>query len=309
MTCSKLQLFNLVLLFFYYLPNVSSQGCCSGGTPISNHLNLNGSEKGKLFLRLNYDYNYLDDLIHKGDKIPNEDRNRITHSVLARVDYSISDRINIGALIPWTKQIENIPQNNFPDRTTQGLGDITLLGQVAILKKTRNQLFLATGVKFPNGKTDRVDEFSNLNFHPDLQPGSGTWDIMSILQFNSLGIFSTKINFFANVNYRYVSSRQQFNNSQDYKFGNIWQSDVIFGRDFFLKNTLLSSSLGMQYRYYSADQINGFEAPNTGGMWSYFLVNQSISLLPNLQVSIGAELPAFRKVDGLQLTTSYRLIF
>jgi hypothetical protein len=78
-------MFFFILLIF----NVSilyTQTCCSGGIPLSNSLGLAVLENGSVQIGLNYDYNNLNTLNDGSNKLNDNSRLRITHSILLNAD-------------------------------------------------------------------------------------------------------------------------------------------------------------------------------------------------------------------------------
>ena len=93
---------------------------------------------------------------------------------------------------------------------------------------------------------------------------------------------------------------------QDYQFGNdfYWLNSI--SDQLPLKNAVLSPTLGLRYRIIGISEINDIALDNTGGQWLTAMLAASIkwNKLPLLYVS--GELPVYSKVNGVQLSTSYR---
>jgi len=67
-----------------------AQTCCSGGIPLSNSVGLAVLEKGTAQIGINYDYNNLNTLNSGSEKLDDNARLRITHSVLVNFNYAIA---------------------------------------------------------------------------------------------------------------------------------------------------------------------------------------------------------------------------
>ena len=122
----------LLLMFLLLTSSLSAQTCCSGGVPLSSNLGLPDSEAGTLQFTLSYDLNALNTL--KNGRLVLDDnsgtnRNRLTHSILAELGYSFSEKISIDILFSWVRQertnFVNGIQSDF--RFTEGVGDPVIL--------------------------------------------------------------------------------------------------------------------------------------------------------------------------------------
>ncbi|MFT4666452.1 MAG: hypothetical protein ACI9VN_003482 [Patescibacteria group bacterium] len=285
---------------------IIAQGCCSGGAPISGNLDLGQSSPHQLSVRLTYDYNRLGDVIFKSKIVNDDTRARITNTGILRLTYALNQRIAFGGLFSYVEQVEKVNSITSSRTSGKGLGDLTFFAQYSFLKKKRYSMDYALGIKTPTGATDRKNEDSQLNLNPDLQPGTGAWDWFNIIQFGYRDLFRSKINLSARSSYRFNGKSTRFNNQQ-YRFGNELQLFLGLSRDFFLKTFMISPQLIGNYRNTDPDEINDFETPNTGGHWIYFIPGLKILPKPNWSIGLFAELPVYRNLSGIQLTTSYKL--
>ena len=170
----------LVLLLNLMVLVINAQTCCSGGIPLSNNIGLETSEKGTIQLALNYDYNNLNTLNFESEKLDDNSRLRITHSVLFNAGYSITDNLSAEGLFTWVNQRRKISQfgnENFDQNS--GIGDAIILLKYnfknAIGKNSA--LGLGLGTKIPLGSSTEKNS-EGIAYSADLQPGSNAWDIV-----------------------------------------------------------------------------------------------------------------------------------
>ena len=85
----------LLLVSVLFISSVNGQTCCSGGIPLSNNLGLENQGKGFFQIGINYDFNNLNTLNSGTQKLNDNSRKRITHSILLNSGYSFSDRFSV----------------------------------------------------------------------------------------------------------------------------------------------------------------------------------------------------------------------
>lgn len=303
----------LFSFLFFYAINLSSQTCCSGGIPLSNNIGLPLLEKGTLQLGLNYDYNNLNTLNNGTERLDDNSRLRITHSILLNSSYAISDNFSVESLLTWVNQRRNISQfgNENLDQTT-GVGDAVLLFKYDVTKffpkliGKNSSLQIGLGTKIPLGSsTEENDQGITLN--ADLQPGSNAWDAIFLSSFSSNFNIRPSLSYTIRAIYRSTGTNNSYFENTTYKFGNEFQAFLSFSDQFTFFKTLINPSISFKYREAQIDQIGGFDLDNTGGNWLFVIPNFSINISPNLTFSTKAELPLYSQVDGTQLTPTYRI--
>lgn len=114
-----------------------SQTCCSGGVPLSVNLGFEGAAKGTLQTEWSYHLNYLATLKNGNEIYEDESRQRIIHSFLLKLGYSVNNWFAIDALFSYVLQERKIFFNDqillplgcdgelgiFGGTDTQGSGD------------------------------------------------------------------------------------------------------------------------------------------------------------------------------------------
>lgn len=299
-----------VLIIFSFI-SIQSQTCCSGGIPLSNNLGLPSSEKGTLQIGLNYDYNNLNTLNIGSENLNDDSRLRTTHSVLLNTGYSITDRLSIESLFTWINQRRIITQfeNENLDQTS-GIGDAIFL-----LKYNFPQLLgensafnIGVGTKIPLGSSTDTNDLGII-LNSDLQPGSNAWDIIYFTFLNKSFGFNPSLNFYSRLFYRNTGTNNSYQDDLSYRFGNEFQMFLGTSYQLLVFKTLANPGLSFKYRTASKDKIDNFDLDNTGGKWIFIIPDLSIEINPKVSFISKAELPIFSRVEGIQLTPTYRITF
>lgn len=287
-----------------------SQGCCSGGVPISSNLGLGAGESGTLQFQFTYDQNTLKDLLF-ADEILNDDRRtRNTRSLILETSYDIRKGFSISSLFSIVRQ-ERIIQTLSADEDitiNNGLGDGIILLRYNFLqgdKHLDSDFMLGLGPKFPIGQADFKDN-RGITLPADLQPGTGAWDAMFWTNFTRRRIIRESMSVNLTATYRATGTNADFNGSQAYKFGNEFQVQVGVQDQLLVGRLIIDPILGLQYRTVSADKINGNIFDNTGGHWLYLRPGLNLNLSQSSSIRLSGAIPLYRYLEGTQLSTSYR---
>jgi hypothetical protein len=300
---------NLLLLCLILLAEKQSyaQACCSGGAPISFNLVFSSAPVQTFQFALSYDYNNLGTLLESSNKFDDNNRIRTTQSVLLNVGYTFTSRFAVDAVIPYVVQTRKVYfQNNSDYTVASGIGDLVLLPKILVFgaNSINKQLQIGAGIKAPTGKSDI--KINQIALNADMQPGSGSWDIIFMANYYQSLKSRPSIGFNSTVNFIIAGTNKNYLGEQEYKFGNdfYWLNSI--SDQLPLKNAVLSPTLGLRYRIIGISEINDTQLDNTGGQWLTAMLAASIkwNKLPTFNVS--AELPLYNKVNGIQLSTSYR---
>jgi hypothetical protein len=288
----------------------SAQTCCSGGVPLGGSLGLGSADSKSLQVLATYDYNAIHDLVSFSEELEDDTRSRTTQSSIIELNYGLNQRFSVATVIPFIRQTRTIQAFSGEDFTSaQGLGDMVFLIKYRILPFEKSPNFdwiVGAGPKFPTGRTDYRNN-QGLTMAADMQPGSGSFD----------GIFWSyflKSRFMKNPNlgllgvttFRYSGENKNYNTTQTYRFGNEFQAGLGITYSLFLKWPVDVSTL-IRYRSQSEDLIDGGVFPSSGGQWVYFIPGLNINFSPVWSFRLSGDVPLYRKLDGTQLTTSYKL--
>lgn len=302
----KTLLFFSTLLFSGFL---YGQTCCSGGIPLSNNIGLDFLNKGSFQLGVHYDYNNLNTLNNGTEKLDDNSRLRITHSVLINAGYSISENFSVEGLFTWVNQRRNITQfgNSNLDQSS-GMGDAVFLAkyQFPDLISQNSSLSVGLGTKIPFGSSTETNDLG-IVLNADLQPGSNAWDIIYWSSYSKSLNSRPSMAISVRLIYRATGTNNSYLGNTTYKFGNELLAFASIGDQFVVGKSFMNPSLSVKYRKAVKDKIGGFDLENTGGNWMSIIPGIALSLSTNMSFLAKAEIPLHSDVQGTQLTPTYRL--
>jgi hypothetical protein len=266
-------------------------------------LQLSSSDAGKTQLAVSYEYNSLQDVINVSDPLNDQSRERYTHSFLFEGNYGITQRLSVSGLFTLVQQGRTIttPTGNQNQLVTGGIGDAVLLLNYNLIPGnvfTQRILSIGAGPKIPLGQSDQRSNGILVPY--DMQPGTGAWDAV-LWGYFSQGFRPKPFSVFATTAYRLTGQ-----NELGYEFGN----ELITSGGFsFYPTPETAISLLAQFRTVTADQLSDADISNTGGSWLYLSPGFNVNLSQSLSLRMNGELPVYRKLNGTQLTTTYRVAF
>jgi hypothetical protein len=297
----------LILLLRITLGTIA-QSCCSGGVPISNNLGLPLSEAKTWQFALSYDLNILKTLQDGSVKLEDDARERRTHSFLFQTGYVFNDRWSSEVFLSLIRQERIITQFGNTDITTaQGLGDAVFLLKYKIISNKVKKITwtIGAGPKLPTGPSDRKDE-DGIALNADLQPGSGSLDLITWTQFSKSSNKRPSLNYTGSATVSIKGKNNNYLGSQVYQFGN--ELILIAGlSDLFTANRFLwGASLEGMFRLAGQDENDGEKTPGTGGKW--FFIRPALSIKPSTSSSINVSttIPVYSYVLDTQLTPTIR---
>ena len=163
---------------------------------------------------------------------------------------------------------------------------------------TQQEFTVGLGPKLPLGRHD-VRTSDGILIPSDMQPGSGAWDGVAWAYFYKGFLPVTRLSLFGTV-----SARLTGVNDMDYKFGDEFVTTLSTG---YRTDGLFDWSLSARYRFTRPDQRFNEDIANTGGQWVMLMPGANLKLAPEWTLRLAARLPIYRRLNGAQLTTSYRL--
>ncbi len=277
-----------------------AQTCSCAGTPLTNSLGIGVANRTDLQFQLRYDYHVMKHLV-SGNKILETNQNqRITESTLLQIGLPLGKKWQIMAVFSWMKQ-RFLASNEI---TSQGLGDVVLLGQYQIFEKNQTSFYAGLGTKIPTGKIDRTTP-DGILLSPDLQTGTGAWDGVLMLSYLQEQLWNPQSSLVVSGTYRTTSTTDRLRNAQSYRFGSELLAQAGITNTYFIGNQQVMPSLLFRYRQTKADVLNTVIAPNTGGKW----FNIGLGLhwqYRSFGLQMMGLLPSYQHLKGTQLTSSFR---
>ncbi len=281
------------------------QTCCTGGTPLLGSFITPSIGDNDTKVSLTYAHNNNHDLVSGTDEIEDSFLERNVNSLLMQVDYGLSDRVSFSMVLPYLFQNETIEQSNSSQTfTNNGISDVSIWLNYN-KRFLSHELSVAGGIKVPTGSTNSTS--NNVPLPLSLQTGSGSWDGGFNLQSIWYPFASRKVSFQNQLGLKINTQGKRFEAHPNYRFGNLMQILSSVGYNYTLGTMIANSLIGGVYQLRAQDQFNGgFENENTGGDWLNLFVGQSFSLSEGFTISLNGQMPVYRKLDGLQLTTTYQ---
>ncbi len=301
----------IVLVFLIVIVSrVNGQTCCSGGTPITGNLGIQGIESKSWYFQLSYDFNRLDNLYSGTEKLNNNLSERLTQTVMLQTIYSFTEKFSVNGLFTHVYQKRTINTSSGDAHVTEanGLGDIVLLAQYTPFLSLKRSLTMAIGPKLPVGKFNATDSEFGLVLSPDLQPGSGSLDGIIGVNFSEYHLFNvTGLTFNSSAGFRITTPAQRFEGDFDYRFGNETIIAIGLQKNLIIKKIGLSPSLYFNFRNTFQDKIEDLQVAGTGGIWINMFLGLSIEPSNYWAINFSGELPVYKNLNGTQLTTTYRI--
>ena len=300
----KVFLVILLLISAWQPANLSAQACCTAGTPIAGSLNLSAIRAKSFHLTLSYEYNNLDDVLAESERIKGF-RSRLSQTMLMDISYGLNARISFTALLSYQRQTRFIKTTNAATTIT-GAGDASLFVKYNLLRAnilSQKEWMLGGGLKAPTGRADIRK--GRILLSADLQPGSGSWDGI-VWSYFSQGYLPVRFSWFLSGFYRLNGTNGRFKNSGSgpgYHFGNEFLFSI--GTVYSTK-ALFAFNLQLQSRTTESDRLGTLKVANTGGKWIYFVPGLNINL-KKYTLGFNSQLPVFRMLNGIQLSTTYKI--
>ena len=141
---------------------------------------------------------------------------------------------------------------------------------------------------------------------PSLQAGTGSTDIITHAIYNQSFQFRRSVNFQQLISFRLNTESKRLGGHNSYQFGNELFLQSTISDQFVLGRFIMTPSFGLIYRQSGMNKIEGFEDINSGGQWIYLRPGISVTM-NKLIASLFTELPAWRDLNGFQLTTTYKI--
>ena len=299
----------LVFLLFCALPNsIYAQTCCTGGAPLTGSLNLRALQPGSWGIGLTYDDNKIEDYLLDDELLSESTIKRYSRTIMAQVDYGITKNLTGTILVPyiWLGQSTQ-GFNGTEEGSTSGIGDILFMTQYGKVLLNQNSIVISGGIKLPVGETQNTTESGRI-LPATLQPGTGSIDFLVSFQYQTSFKFRRSFQFIQTFNARINTVSKQFTFHDTYRFGHVFQAFSSFADQFVIAKILNTPSITFRYRYSGKDLIEGFPNQNTGGHWLSIAPGWAVNITQNILVGLNAEFPVYRNLNGLQITTTRKLI-
>lgn len=298
-----------ILLSVVNMNDAFAQACCTSSVPMANNqLDFTREEVG-LSIAVDYDYNYLNDLVSENVRLDDRLRERISHAVLFSTTYMIDSSWGVNITLPYSIKIESntslSSSNERFENKVEGIADLSVF--LKYQSRLTRKLFtvVSLGVKMPTGAIDHQNGETNILYAADLQPGTGSWDGLAILE----GVYqlNPRWSLTTGAGYTLTSTASRFNDQVTYNFGNTLQVLAGGAYTYQMRAMTLSPSVNLRIRHSEKDISNGTPEPNTGGFWSYLQPAVQLNINNKWYLLVNTQIPIYRQLVGTQLTTTFRV--
>jgi hypothetical protein len=299
----------MVLMLPVFCGMASAQTCCSGGVPLTGNLGMSSASAGTWQFAPSHDLNYMHTLKQGRKTLADPSRMRITQSMLLETGYSISDRLSVSGLFTYVFQTRRIEQFGSVNRDfLHGVGDGVILVSYRLGDGNGQgwELITGAGPKLPLGRSDLASA-DGITYNADLQPGSGALDLIGWGLFSRSGFIRPSSSFSLRLIYRHTGTNKNYLEFSSYRFGNELQAIAGLSDQFLAGRQVLEPSLLLRFRTVGPDRLGGNVLPNTGGNWVYLVTGLNYHPSQVLHVRLAGEIPIYADLEGIQLTTSFRL--
>jgi len=253
----------ILITFLFLLGMTNIYGCeVCGCAATGGSIGAIGSSKGHL-IGFNFQGRHFNSA-HPAlfsDEIERSKETFYTSNLIAKLQ--LSKRWQLFGVIPYHYNTEQEQTGQRVKTITHGLGDVSISGRYAIVYKVDSLeasafiVQLGAGIKMPTGSYSKIAHETK-----NAMPGTGSWDFPLM----------------ANVYFMRTKWMLQWENSfqwktenrAKYQFGNTFQSNIFFNRNFTIGEVILSPGIGFQQDFLMKDKIDGSSAStfNSGHMTS-----------------------------------------
>ncbi len=285
-----------------------AQTCCSGGVPVTGNIGLPPGQTKSLQISVSHDLNVLKTLKFGTETLGDKSRTRITNSYILELGYAFSNRFSADVFFSYVKQVREIDRFGRVNRSViSGVGDAVLLlkYRVTPISNAKRTWIIGAGPKFPLGASDLKS--NGFEEGADLQPGSGAWDLILWSSYSQKIPLRPSMNLFSTVAFSTKGKNKSYLGSETFQFSEEIQILVGISDRILVKSQIIDPSLGFRFRKVGHDQLNKHDLPNTGGQWVSIIPSLAFSIHPNLILNISSELPLHSKLEGTQLTPTYKI--
>lgn len=298
--------FIVTMLIYFLHPQAYSQACCTSAVPAaSNQLDFNREVYG-LSIRLDYDHNFLNDLIYEREELEDDSRKRVSNTYFLSLTYMLDSSWGVSVALPFVDKVETNTSltGNVSELRTGGLSDISAFIKWQNTGRGNWQIISTLGVKIPTGIVDEINEENGILYSADLQPGTGSWDFLFAVE----GVYKIKPRLLFNIggSYTLTTPADRFDSQISYKFGNTLQILMGAAVPFVSGAIEFLPFLNLRSRFSEKDQVNDSFEPNTGGFWLNIQPGVRAIINNKVMFSLIAQAPVYRNLTGVQLSTSYR---
>ena len=238
-------------------------------------------------------------LHHQGHDVHDKTTEEFHHLTIGN---RINERLTLTAQIPYVMRHSLEVDSHAilgSKQTSQGLGDLQLLGDWRVRQDERSSLSAIAGVKFPTGGVKEKNSVGT-RFEQELQPGSGSYDYLLGGAYREQA--TERISWVANAVYVFKSE-----GAQDYHFGDLLSTSVV--ADYLINpdSRLLQTKLGLDanIQYEQKHKDAGETIKDSGGFFLFLGPTVTVEPCKNFGLTGTFMLPVVQDVGGIHQTQDF----
>jgi hypothetical protein len=180
----------------------------------------------------------------------------------------------------------------------RGVGDLVVGARQALARRPGRMLVASVGIQLPLGKSDIIDEYDSSILDPTLQPGTGSGDVITALQWSTVAPGRTEIS---------LAGTYQINttNRYDYRFANQAIAAVTVSRPLGQFTPSLQVKLFNQGR----SDLGTTSVPSTGATIVYVNAGLRYRSAEGVGIYGNVLVPAYRRMNDAQLAPRISILF
>ena len=283
-----------VLLLLVLTPSPArSCSMCRCGDPTFNALGTDIYSPGAFRLAVDWDR------MEKSQGPPEESESQVANTVTATVSYSLGERLNVVARVPYSFRSLTDSMDGVSETTdAHGLADPEFFVWFRLWASPleagigrRSWVSVQVGVKTPWGQDDLTGpDGDRLDEH--VQPGTGSTDVFAGL--GGLYMLDSVSSVFGSVQYRWTGT-----NRYGYQYGRIFLANLGYERKL---GSVVDAVLELNDRWAGEDTVDssGERDPDTGGSILYVTPRVLVRLWGGLVARGAVLIPTFKDLNGYQ---------
>lgn len=243
---------------------------------------------------------------------------RLSSTSLA-LAYGVTDELTVSLRLPYVKR-NNIREGEMEGGVPEvhskgdsaGMGDAVFFGQYRFFKNDSLGASILFGLKAPTGKTDI--EYHDARLDAELQPGSGSWDVLAGAAFSQQG---ARAGYHANVLYHKTTKGSQdtdigdaffYNAALSYRLSDIERADHPHQDTGGHGHVVWDLLLELNGEWRGKTRVAGGLEPHSGGNVIYLSPGIRLSSSARWTGFLSLGLPISQDQNGVQAEIGSRLI-
>lgn len=241
-------------------------------------------------------------LLETGEIIPGYHQDQVGTESFLQLDaaWGVSSATTVFASLPLLTHRNYVIAHGGAQTTynVRGVGDLVVGARRALVRGPARMLVASVGVQLPLGRSDTIDPYDSTILDPTLQPGTGSGDVITALQWSTVGPGRTEVS---------VSGTYQINtvNRYDYRFANQAIAALTVGRPI----GRFTPSLQVKLFHQGRSDLGSSDVPSTGATILYLNAGLRFRSAEGMGIYGNVLVPAYRRMNDAQLAPRFSVLF